>query len=77
MPSIFCRVDDKHVPIYRVLWLSDLPHFCGDPDCMHEGDYEVRLDNDESIWAKRDERDTMLTAIETWHGGAEYDDEWR
>ncbi|MCB9941036.1 MAG: hypothetical protein H6823_22620 [Planctomycetaceae bacterium] len=31
---------------------------------MHEGDYEVRLEQDESVWASREERDNMLTAID-------------
>ena len=45
---------------------------------MHEGDYEVRLEQDESVWAKREERDTIMSAIEAWQGGgAEYDDDWR
>ena len=25
--SVFCMVDDKHVPLYRILWVSALPHF--------------------------------------------------
>ena len=76
MPSIFCRVDDKNVPLYRVMWISDLPHFCGDPECMHEGDYEVRLEQDESVWANRQERDTMLAAIEAWQGGTDPEEDW-
>ena len=27
--SIFCLIDDKHVPLYRILWVAELPHFCG------------------------------------------------
>ena len=76
MPSIFCVVDDKNIPIYRVMWISDLPHFCGDPECMHEGDYEVRLEQDESVWANRQERDTMLAAIEAWQGGIDPEEDW-
>ena len=76
MRSIFCRVDDKHIPIYRVMWISDLPHFCGDPECMHEGDYEVRLEQDESVWAGRQERDNMLIAIEGWQGGSDPEEDW-
>jgi hypothetical protein len=64
--SIFCQVDDKHVPLYRVLWVSDLPHFCGNEECEREGQYEIRLDVDESVWANREQRDNMLAAIETW-----------
>ena len=63
MSSIFCKVDDKYIPIYRIMWISDLPHFCGHEDCQHEGDYEVRLEQDESVWACREERDGVLDAI--------------
>ncbi len=37
--SVFCTIDDKQVPLYRVLWVSALPHFCGDDDCQREGQY--------------------------------------
>ena len=67
--SVFCLVDDKHVPIYRVLWVSELPHFCGTEDCQREGEYEIRLDHDESIWGSREERDAVLAAIEAWQEG--------
>jgi hypothetical protein len=77
MPSVFCIVDDKHIPLYRVMWISDIPHFCGHDDCMHEGDYEIRLEQDESVWATRDERDNMLSAIEAWQGGVDFDEDWR
>ena len=78
MPSIFCKIDDKYVPLYRVMWISDVPHFCGQEDCLHEGDYEILLEQDESVWATREERDQVLTAIETWQGGVEPEDEdWR
>ena len=77
MRSIFCLVDDKHVPLYRVMWVSDVPHFCGHEDCMHEGDYEVRLEQDDSIFASREERDSILAAIDAWQSGAEHDDDWR
>lgn len=75
MRSIFCQIDDKHVPLYRVLWISDLPHFCGEDDCLCEGQYEIRLENEESVWATRVERDSMLKAIEEWQGGLNED--WR
>ena len=75
MRSIFCKIDDKHVPLYRVLWVSDLPHFCGEEDCLCEGQYEIRLENDESVWGTRIERDAMLKAIEEWQGGLNED--WR
>ena len=67
--SIFCLVDDKHVPLYRVMWVSDTPHFCGAPECQCEGDYEVRLEQGEAVWASREERDGLLAALETWQGG--------
>ncbi len=64
--SAFCKIDDKHVPIYRILWIADLPHFCGSADCEREGDYEVRLEQGETLWASRDERDAAIEAIEAW-----------
>lgn len=78
MSDLFCIVDDKHVPVYRVMWLADVPHFCGEADCTAEGRYEIRLEQDESVWANRDERDKMLAALEQWWNqahGAE-DDDW-
>ena len=62
--SVFCLVDDKHIPLYRILWVSELPHFCGDNDCRREGEYEIRLEHGESVWGSREERDAMLAAIE-------------
>ncbi|NLX54864.1 MAG: hypothetical protein GXY58_07110 [Planctomycetaceae bacterium] len=77
MPSILCMVDDKHVPLYRVMWVSAVPHFCGSEDCMCEGLYEVRLEEEESVWARRDERDSLLAALEQWQGGLGVEeDEW-
>lgn len=67
--SIFCRIDDKHVPLYRVMWISANPHFCGSPECEHEGDYEICLEQGETIWAKKQERDDLLDAIENWQQG--------
>ena len=65
--SVFCTIDDKQVPLYRVLWVSSLPHFCGDDDCQREGQYEVRLDASESVWAVSvEERDAVMAAIEGW-----------
>lgn len=68
--SAFCLVDDKHVPLYRIVWVSDLPHFCGSPDCEREGTYEIRLEHAESVWGSREERDAVLAAIEAWHEGS-------
>ena len=67
--SIFVLVDDKHVPLFRILWIADVPHFCGNDDCTCEGDYEVRLEQDESVWASRQERDNVLKALEEWYNG--------
>jgi hypothetical protein len=53
------------------MWVSELPHFCGEEDCSREGQYEVRLELDESLWATRIERDDLITALEAWQGGAE------
>ena len=33
---------------------------------MHEGDYEVRLDVDDSIWTNGDERDSVVDALRKW-----------
>jgi hypothetical protein len=67
--SILCRVDDKHVPLYRVMWVAATPHFCGEEDCLREGAYEVRLEQDESLWAVPAERDNLLAMLESWQGG--------
>jgi hypothetical protein len=66
MDSPIVVIDDKHVPLYRILWISAIPHFCGEDDCMHEGDYEVRLDVDESLWTCGDDRDKVLDALTRW-----------
>ena len=67
--SILCRVDDKLIPLYRVMWISATPHFCGEDDCMREGFYEVRLEQGESVWANDEERDEMREQLERWQGG--------
>jgi hypothetical protein len=67
--SVFCVVDDKHVPLYRVMWIAATPHFCGADDCEREGQYEIRLEQGESVWANQRERDDMLAALEQWQGG--------
>jgi hypothetical protein len=76
MSSVFCIVDDKHIPLYRVMWVSNLPHFCGNEDCDVEGRYEIRLEPDDSVFGTREERDGLLKAIEMWQAGAEPDDDW-
>ena len=67
--SAFCRIDDKYIPLHRILWISGLPHFCGGEECQREGQYEVRLEQGESVWANVQERDATLAALESWHGG--------
>ena len=76
MTSVFCLIDDKHVPMYRIMWISDVPHFCGQEDCQCEGDYEVRLDQDESLWASRLQRDQILEEIQKWYGSNDNRDSW-
>jgi hypothetical protein len=66
--SIFCVIDDKNIPLYRVMWVAATPHFCGSDDCEREGQYEIRLEQGESVWAKIQERDALLEALETWQG---------
>lgn len=73
--SILCVVDDKHIPLYRVMWVAATPHFCGEEDCVREGYYEVRLEQGESVWANQQERDAMLAQIEAWQGEEPGDDE--
>lgn len=67
--SIFCRIDDKHVPLYRVLWISATPHFCGEAECQCEGRHEVALEGGESVWAGFDEKERLLQMIEDWQTG--------
>ena len=67
--SIFCIIDDKHVPLYRVMWIAATPHFCGEDDCEREGQYEIRLEQGEVVWGNQQERDAMLAALESWQGG--------
>ena len=66
MYSPIIIVDDKHVPLYRIVWVSDVPHFCGEEDCMHEGDYEIRLDSDDSLWVVAKERDNVIEELTKW-----------
>ncbi|MGB7346718.1 MAG: hypothetical protein WBD20_21025 [Pirellulaceae bacterium] len=66
MNSPIILIDDKHVPLYRIVWVSAVPHFCGEDDCMHEGDYEVRLDVDDSLWVVSKERDMVVEELNKW-----------
>jgi hypothetical protein len=67
--SMFCLIDDKHIPLYRVMWVAATPHFCGEEDCEREGYYEIRLEQGDAVWAQQSERDTILSALEAWQGG--------
>jgi hypothetical protein len=73
--SAFFLVDDKHVLLYRVIWVSATPHFCGAEDCEREGYYEVRLDQGEVVWANHQQRDELLVALDEWAGGMPADDD--
>ena len=64
--SIFCRIDDKQIPLYRVLWVAATPHFCGEDECQFEGRHEVALEGGESVWANHDEQQRLLEMIEEW-----------
>ena len=67
--SILCNVDDKYIPLYRVMWVGATPHFCGEEDCLREGSYEIRLEQGESAWANSAERDKIIQLLEQWQGG--------
>lgn len=73
--SVFCTIDDKFVPLYRIIWISAVPHYCGAEDCQREGEYEVRLEHGETLWADREERDGAVAALEAWQGGEPAGDE--
>ena len=75
MTSPLIKIDDKHIPLNRVVWVSDVPHFCGEPDCMHEGDYEVRLDVDDSLWTNTSGRNEVLKSLARWCGDTKPEDE--
>ncbi len=66
--SIFCLIDDKHVPLYRIMWIASVPHYCGSEECHREGQYEVQLEQNETLWANGEERDAALIALEVWGG---------
>jgi hypothetical protein len=73
--AVFCVIDDKNIPLYRVMWIAAVPHFCGNEDCTREGQYEIRLEQGESVWGNKRERDDILQAIENWQGSIGPDDE--
>jgi len=64
--ATLCVIDDKHVPLYRIVWVADVPHFCGSGECQREGQYEVRLESAETLWASREERDAVIEALIAW-----------
>lgn len=64
--ATLCLIDDKHVPLYRIVWVAELPHFCGADECQREGQYEVRLESGETVWASREDRDAVLEALRAW-----------
>lgn len=68
MDSPLVLVDDKHVPLYRIMWIAATPHFCGEDDCVREGQYEIMLEMDEVIWASGNDRDRVLDALARWCG---------
>ena len=73
--SIFCAIDDKLVPLYRILWIAGVPHFCGSDECQREGQYEIQLEQNETLWASREERDAALSALESWAGAGPPDND--
>ncbi len=73
--SILCIIDDKHVPLYRIMWIAATPHFCGEVDCIREGYYEVRLEQEEAVWANESERNKVLKQLDAWQGGLGSSDE--
>lgn len=74
-PKNLCLIDDKYVPLYRIMWISNLPHFCGEADCQCEGLYEVRLEQGETMWGTAEDRDRVISSLEHWHGGGEPHDD--
>ena len=76
MSKFFARIDDKYIPLYRILWVAEVPHFCGHEECQREGSYEVRLEQGESVWASQRQRDDVLVALESWQGGPPPEDGW-
>ena len=72
---VFCHVDDKLIPLYRVVWIAELPHFCGDEECQREGQYEIRLEGDESVWGGVGEHDAAVEALQAWLQGDQQEGE--
>ena len=77
MASGFAKIDDKHVPLFRIMWVADTPHFCGHEECDVEGRYEVRLEQGESVFGTREERDNLLSALDHWQTGDDEHEDWQ
>ena len=43
---------------------------------VREGTYEIRLEQEETVWAKREERDRALEILEAWQRGFETESDW-
>lgn len=68
MSPTIALIDDKHVPLARIVWVADVPHFCGNEECTVEGRYEVRIEGDESLFSTREERDATLDLLGGYFG---------
>jgi hypothetical protein len=73
---MICLIDDKHIPVYRIVWISDVPHFCGEDECLVEGRYEVRLEQGEAVFGNREERDQALEMLDRWQSGVDDDEQF-
>ena len=67
---VFCKVDDKHVPLCRIIWVSDLPHFCGAAECQREGLYEIRLEQGEIVGPTSQTTTRRSRRLEAWLNGS-------
>jgi hypothetical protein len=71
-----CEVDDKFVPLYRIVWVASVPHFCGSDECQREGQYEIRLEQGEAVWATTiEQRDAVVEALRRWGESDEWVDD--
>ncbi|MEM9643474.1 MAG: hypothetical protein AAF989_00660 [Planctomycetota bacterium] len=66
--SALVEVDDKFVPLYRIVWVSSVPHFCGEEDCTREGFYEICIEAGDPIWTNASGRDRTVAALKAWAG---------
>ena len=75
--SIFCVVDDKHIPLYRVMWIAATPHFCGAERLRSRGLLRSAPRTGRVGVGQYRGRDGILAALESWQGGTgPTDDEW-